>query len=74
MHVIADAVVWKENGVFGMQDDREEGKSMYKDVWKKFGVKVLIVLCSVMLLGGVAVVAPKISRSEERRVGKECRL
>ena len=71
MHVIADAVVWKENGVFGMQDDREEGKSMYKDVWKKFGVKVLIVLCSVMLLGGVAVVAPKISANESDGVSEE---
>ena len=33
---------------------------MYKDVWKKFGVKVLIVLCSVLLLGGVAVAVPKL--------------
>lgn len=33
---------------------------MYKDVWKKFGVKVLIVLCSVLLVGGVAIAAPKL--------------
>lgn len=31
---------------------------MYKDVWKKFGLKILIVLCSVLLVGGVAVAAP----------------
>lgn len=31
---------------------------MYKDVWKKIGSKVLIVLCSVLLLGGVAIAAP----------------
>ena len=33
---------------------------MYKDVWRKFGVKVLIILCSVLLLGGVAVAAPRL--------------
>ena len=33
---------------------------MYKDVWKKFGAKVLIVLCSVLLVGGVAIAAPKL--------------
>lgn len=33
---------------------------MYKDVWKKFGVKVLIVLCSVLLIGGVAIAAPRL--------------
>lgn len=33
---------------------------MYKDVWKKFGVKILIIFCSVMLLGGVAVAAPRL--------------
>ncbi len=65
VHIIANAPVekMKSEKVFG-QDDREEGKCMYKDVWKKFGVKVLIVLCSVLLLGGVAVVAPKISANE----------
>ncbi len=31
---------------------------MYKDVWKKFGAKVLIVLCSVLLVGGVAIAVP----------------
>lgn len=33
---------------------------MYKDVWKKFGAKVLIVLCSVLLVGGVAIAVPKL--------------
>ncbi len=33
---------------------------MYKDVWKKFGVKALIVLCSVLLVGGVAIAAPRL--------------
>ncbi len=33
---------------------------MYKDVWKRFGVKVLIILCSVLLLGGVAIAAPRL--------------
>lgn len=33
---------------------------MYKDVWKKFGAKILIVVCSVLLLGGVAVAAPRL--------------
>ena len=33
---------------------------MYKDVWKKFGLKILIVLCSVLLVGGVAVAAPRL--------------
>ena len=34
---------------------------MYKDVWKRFGVKVLIILCSVLLLGGVAIAAPRLT-------------
>lgn len=33
---------------------------MYKDVWKKFGVKIFVVLCSILLVGGVAVAAPKL--------------
>ena len=33
---------------------------MYKDVWKRFGTKILIVLCSVLLLGGVAIAAPRL--------------
>ncbi len=33
---------------------------MYKDVWKRFGAKILIVLCSVLLLGGVAIAIPKL--------------
>lgn len=33
---------------------------MYKDVWKKFGVKALIVVCSVLLIGGVAIAAPRL--------------
>lgn len=33
---------------------------MYKDVWKRFGAKILIVLCSVLLLGGVAIAVPKL--------------
>lgn len=33
---------------------------MNKDVWKKFGVKLFIVLCSVLLVGGVAVAAPRL--------------
>lgn len=33
---------------------------MYKDVWKKFGAKIFIVLCSVLLLGGVAIAAPRL--------------
>ena len=37
---------------------------MYKDVWKKFGGKILIVVCSVLLLGGVAFAAPRL-RAEE---------
>lgn len=31
---------------------------MYKDIWKRIGTKVLIVLCSVLLVGGVAVAVP----------------
>lgn len=31
---------------------------MYKDVWKKFGAKVFIVLCSILLVGGVAIAVP----------------
>lgn len=37
---------------------------MYKDVWKKFGAKVLIVLCSVLLMGGVAIAAPRLRASD----------
>lgn len=48
-----------KNNVFDY-DGREEGSFMYKDVWKKFGAKVLIVLCSVLLLGGVAIAAPRL--------------
>lgn len=33
---------------------------MYKDVWKKFGTKILMVLCSVLLLGGVAIAVPRL--------------
>lgn len=33
---------------------------MYKDVWKKFGAKILIVACSILLLGGVAIAAPRL--------------
>lgn len=33
---------------------------MYKDVWKKFGAKVFVVLCSILLVGGVAIAAPKL--------------
>lgn len=38
---------------------------MYKDVWKKFGLKILIIFCSVMLLGGVAVAAPRLRASNK---------
>lgn len=33
---------------------------MYKDVWKRFGAKILIIACSVLLLGGVAIAAPRL--------------
>lgn len=33
---------------------------MYKDVWKRFGTKILIAVCSILLLGGVAVAAPRL--------------
>lgn len=33
---------------------------MYKDVWKRFGLKALIVICSVLLVGGVAIAAPRL--------------
>lgn len=33
---------------------------MYKDVWKRFGTKILMVLCSMLLLGGVAIAAPRL--------------
>ncbi len=33
---------------------------MYKDVWKRFGTKILMVLCSVLLLGGIAIAVPKL--------------
>lgn len=38
---------------------------MYKDVWKKFGWKMLIAVCSVLLLGGVAFAAPRLQAEEE---------
>ena len=33
---------------------------MFKDLWKKFGVKAMIIVCSVLLLGGVAIAAPRL--------------
>lgn len=36
---------------------------MYKDVWKRFGTKILMVLCSVLLLGGVAIAVPRLQAS-----------
>lgn len=39
---------------------------MYKDVWKKFGVKILIIFCSVLLLGGVAVAAPRLRADQAK--------
>lgn len=38
---------------------------MYKDVWKRFGAKILIVLCSVLLLGGAAIAVPKLMAAEK---------
>ncbi len=38
---------------------------MYKDVWKKFGAKILIVACSILLLGGVAIAAPRLRAAED---------
>lgn len=37
---------------------------MYKDVLKKFGAKILIVICSVLLLGGVAIAAPRLKAAD----------
>lgn len=37
---------------------------MYKDVWKKFGAKVFIVLCSILLVGGVAIAAPRLRAAD----------
>lgn len=37
---------------------------MYKDVWKRFGAKILIVMCSVLLLGGVAIAAPRLRAAQ----------
>ena len=37
---------------------------MYKDVWKKFGAKILIVMCSILLLGGVAIAAPRLRAAD----------
>lgn len=37
---------------------------MYKDVFKKFGAKILIVICSVLLLGGVAIAAPRLRAAD----------
>lgn len=44
---------------------------MYKDVWKKFGWKMLIAVCSVLLLGGVAFAAPRLQAEEDRTVAGE---
>lgn len=38
---------------------------MYKDVWKRFGAKILIVLCSVLLVGGLAVAAPRLRAANQ---------
>ena len=43
---------------------------MYKDVWKKFGVKALIVLCSVLLVGGVAIAAPRLRAQDRYTLGE----
>lgn len=37
---------------------------MYKDVWKRFGAKILIVMCSILLLGGVAIAAPRLQAAD----------
>ena len=37
---------------------------MYKDVWKKFGAKIFIVLCSILLVGGVAIAAPRLRAAD----------
>ncbi|MDE7311956.1 MAG: fibronectin type III domain-containing protein [Eubacterium sp.] len=39
---------------------------MYKDVWKRFGTKILIVFCSVLLLGGVAIAAPRLRADQQK--------
>ncbi len=41
---------------------------MYKDVWKRFGAKILIVLCSVLLVGGVAIAAPRLRAAGTNKV------
>ena len=39
---------------------------MFRDIWKRFGAKMLIVLCSVLLLGGVAIAAPRLRAVGEK--------
>lgn len=41
---------------------------MYKDVWKRFGTKILIVFCSVLLLGGAAIAVPKLMAYEKTQI------
>lgn len=41
---------------------------MYKDVWKKFGAKIMIVVCSILLLGGVAIAAPRLRAAGEETI------
>lgn len=62
---MAFGVFWSEAGdpeykKFSDFGGRRGWYVMYKDVWKKFGVKIFIVLCSVLLIGGVAVAAPRL--------------
>ncbi|MCI9122839.1 MAG: fibronectin type III domain-containing protein [Eubacterium sp.] len=38
---------------------------MFRDIWKRFGAKMLIVLCSVLLLGGVAIAAPRLRADDK---------
>lgn len=40
---------------------------MYKDVWKRFGAKIMIVMCSILLLGGVAIAAPRLRAVDDER-------
>ncbi len=44
---------------------------MYKDVWKRFGTKILIVFCSVLLLGGVAIAAPRLRADQQKYTFQE---
>lgn len=37
---------------------------MFRDIWKRFGAKIGIVLCSVLLLGGVAIAAPRLRAAD----------